>query len=376
MTDQVKADILAKAKEAGFDRAGIASARLDPSYGEGLAAFLQKNFHGDMHWLKDRADKRASPDILWEEAQSVLMVGLNYGPETNPLAHLKDKNRANISVYALNLDYHDVIKKRLRPLASWIAEQFSANVKLFVDTAPLMEKPLAVKAGIGWQGKHTNLLTRTHGNWLFLGAIATDLDLPPDKPFENHCGQCQKCLDICPTGAITAPYQLDARRCISYLTIEHKGMIPRAFRRQMGNRVYGCDDCLAICPWNKFAVTCQQSEFQARQKPDQLADMLRLDETGFRARFRKSPVKRIGRARFLRNVLIACGNSQDQKLIPAIYSLMEDSSPLIRAAVIWALGELLSTQDFMKLYTEHAQQENDPLVQAEWTASLSQAASR
>jgi epoxyqueuosine reductase len=308
---------------------------------------------------------------MWPEARSIVMLGLNYGPRADPLAVLAQKDKGAISVYARGDDYHDLVKKKLKALAGFIAQEFSAGVKVFVDTAPVMEKPLAAAAGIGWQGKHTNLVSRQFGSWLFLGAVFTTLVLEPDTPHGGHCGQCRACLDACPTAAFPAPYRLDARRCISYLTIENKGPIPREFRAAIGNRIYGCDDCLAVCPWNKFAKEGAEMKLAARAELEApaLADLAALDEAAFRALFRKSPVKRIGHARFRRNVLIAIGNSGDARLIPAAETALADPSPLVRGAAVWALSRLMPRGDFAVL-AERQAHETDDEVRDEWNAAL------
>jgi epoxyqueuosine reductase len=295
-----------------------------------------------MDWMARHADRRAAPQALWPEVRTVVMLGINYGPAGDPLAILKEPARGGISVYAQGDDYHDVIKPRLKHLGGWLIERAGGDIKVFVDTAPVMEKPLAQAAGLGWQGKHTNLVSRQHGSWLFLGALFTTLELPPDTADEDHCGSCRACLDVCPTDAFPAPYRLDARRCISYLTIEHRGPIPRELRPLLGNRIYGCDDCLAVCPWNKFAQAGREAKLAARSalRAPQLAELARLDDVAFRALFTKSAVKRIGRVRFVRNVLIAIGNSGDAALTGAAERLLDDPSPLIRGAAIWALGRL------------------------------------
>lgn len=307
-----------------------------------LRAFLSDGHHGTMEWLEETAARREDPRGLWPQARAVVMLGLNYGPDGDPLASLAEKSAATISVYARNRDYHDLIKGKLKRLASRFAARTGSEVKVFVDTAPLMEKPLAAAAGIGWQGKHTNLVSREFGSWLFLGAILTEMPLPPDEAETDHCGSCRACLDICPTTAFPAPYRLDARRCISYLTIENKGPIPREFRAAMGNRVYGCDDCLAVCPWNKFARETHEAKLAARDDlvAPPLAELALLDDAAFRARFSGSPVKRIGRDRFLRNVMIAVGNSGDPALAGIAERNIADASPLVAGASIWALGEL------------------------------------
>ena len=280
-----------------------------------LQEFLATGAHGDMDWMARNADRRVDPKILWPEVRTIVMLGINYGPSGDPLAILREGARGAISVYAQGDDYHEVIKPRLKRLGRWLIDEVGGDVKVFVDTAPVMEKPLAQAAGLGWQGKHTNLVSREHGSWLFLGALFTTLDLPPDAPEDDHCGSCRACLDICPTAAFPAPYRLDARRCISYLTIEHKGPIPRALRPLIGNRIYGCDDCLAVCPWNKFAQAGSETKLAARAalRAPPLAELARLDDAAFRALFTKSAVKRIGRARFVRNVLIAIGNSGEPR---------------------------------------------------------------
>ncbi len=295
-----------------------------------------------MDWLAGTEPRRADPLVLWPEVRSIVMLGMNYGPAEDPLALLDDRSAANISVYARNRDYHDVVKGKLKDLAGWLARAGGGEVKVFVDTAPVMEKPLAEAAGLGWQGKHTNLVSRSHGSWLFLGSVFTTLPLRPDPPEADHCGSCRACLDICPTAAFPAPYQLDARRCISYLTIEHKGSIPQEFRKAIGNRVYGCDDCLAICPWNKWAHAAQEAKLVARAdltRP-RIADWLGLDDAGFRRVFAGSPVKRLGWTRFMRNLLIAAGNSGDTALRPAVRRHLGDASPLVREMAAWALGQL------------------------------------
>jgi epoxyqueuosine reductase len=307
---------------------------------------------------------------MWPQVRSVVMLGVNYGPSGDPLAILKARRRGAISVYAQGDDYHDVIKPRLKTLGRWLIEQAGGDIKVFVDTAAVMEKPLAEAAGLGWQGKHTNLVSLDLGSWLFLGAIFTTLDLPPDRPERDHCGSCRACLDVCPTAAFPAPYRLDARRCISYLTIEHKGAIPRALRPLMGNRIYGCDDCLAVCPWNKFAQAGRELKLQARDvlRAPELAELARLDDLGFRALFAKSAVKRIGRNRFIRNVLIAIGNCADKNLAGAAERLLGDASPLVRGAAVWALGRLDRVR-LARCATQQRDAETDPDVRAEWAAA-------
>ena len=324
-----------------------------------------------MDWMANNADRRGDPRTVAMEVRAIIMLGFNYGPQHDPLAILKERTRGAVSVYAQGDDYHDVIKPRLKALGRWLIAQAGGDIKVFVDTAPVMEKPLAAAAGIGWQGKHTNLVSRAHGSWLFLGAIFTTLDLPPDNPEDDHCGSCQACLDICPTAAFPAPYRLDARRCISYLTIEHKGPIPRALRPLIGNRIYGCDDCLAVCPWNKFAQAGHETRLAARDalRAPALADLARLDDPGFRALFSKSPVKRIGRNRFLRNVLIAAGNSGDAAMADTAERSLDDPSPLVRGVAVWALGRL-DRRRLASLPAHRRTAETDADVAAEWDAAL------
>ena len=366
-----KKQIEARALLEGFDVVRITDAQAAPRNREGLQAYLSAGHHGAMDWMQTRADERADPGTLWSEARSVIVLGMNYGPDRDPLAILAQRNKAAISVYAQGDDYHDVVKKKLKALAGFIFEKTRAPVKVFVDTAPVMEKPLGQKAGLGWQGKHSNLVSREFGSWLFLGSIFTAFDLPPDAPENDHCGNCRACLDICPTAAFPAPYQLDARRCISYLTIENKGPIPREFRAAMGNRIYGCDDCLAACPWNKFAQQGREMKLMAREElraPD-LALLAQLDDASFRALFRKSPVKRIGRDRFLRNVMIAIGNSGDKNLALHARNSLDDPSPLVRGAAIWALERLLAPAEFSALARDCLACEGDDSGRAEWRAT-------
>ncbi|MEM9169032.1 MAG: tRNA epoxyqueuosine(34) reductase QueG [Pseudomonadota bacterium] len=359
------------ARALGFDVAQIASARGDPQDAARLAAFLAAGRHGDMDWLAARAGERADPQTLWPQARSVLMVGMNYGPDVDPLATLARDDCGTISVYARNKDYHDVLKKRLKRLARAVCAEHGGDVKVFVDTAPVMEKPLAARAGLGWQGKHTNLVSRDLGSWLFLGALFTTLDLPPDDPEADHCGKCRQCLDVCPTQAFPAPYQLDARRCISYLTIEHKGPIPRALRASMGNRIYGCDDCLAVCPWNKFAERAREHAFHARTdlSAPALADLADLDDAGFRARFSGSPIKRVKRDRFVRNVLIAIGNSGDAALAASAARLLDDPAPVVRGAAVWAFARLAPRRAFSQEAARRLPEECDASVVDEWKAA-------
>jgi epoxyqueuosine reductase len=336
-----------------------------------LEAFLAEGAHGDMIWMETTAARRGDPRALWGEVRSIVMLGFNYGPDHDPLAILAERERGAISVYAQGDDYHDIIKPRLKALARWLVEQAGGDVKVFVDTAAVMEKPLAEAAGLGWQGKHTNLVSRQYGSWLFLGAIFTTLDLVPDEPEADHCGNCRACLDVCPTAAFPAPNRLDARRCISYLTIEHKGPIARELRPLMGNRIYGCDDCLAVCPWNKFAQAGREVKLGAREalRAPQLADLARLDDTAFRALFAKSPVKRIGRDRFVRNVLVAIGNSGDVALAADAERLVTDASALVRGAAVWALGRLDRAR-LAALSRTRRSAEVDVAVKDEWSAAL------
>jgi len=334
--------IKAQARALGFDVCGFASVETPWPASARLAQFVADGLHGTMGWMETTAERRAHPRAMWSEARCAVVLGMSYAPDRDPLEALKDRTRGAISVYAQGDDYHALIKKRLKQLASWMQREFGGEVKVFVDTAPLMEKPLAENAGLGWQGKHTNLVSREHGSWLFLGAVLTTLPLNPDEPIGEHCGSCHACLDICPTNAFPAPFRLDARRCISYLTIEHAGPIPEDLRPALGNRIYGCDDCLAVCPWNKFAQVARESAFHAREalRSPALADLAALDDASFRALFSKSPVKRIGRDRFVRNVLYAIGNSGDQALRPTAEALLNDSSDVVRDAAGWALEQL------------------------------------
>src|SRR3954447_6083967 len=339
----LKAALARAAREHGFDVVGVTKPDSIPQALERLQQFLAEGGHGDMDWMETTAARRGDPRELWPDVRSVIMLGFNYGPESDLLAILQQKGRGAVSVYARGDDYHEIIKSRLKSLARWLVAQAGGDVKVFIDTAAVMEKPLAAAAGLGWQGKHTNLVSRDYGSWLFLGAIFTTLELPPDTPEPDHCGNCHACLDICPTAAFPEPYRLDARRCISYLTIEHKGPIPRELRPLMGNRIYGCDDCLAACPWNKCAKRGRESSLAARGtlRAPQRAELARLDDAAFRVLFAKSPVKRTGRDRFLRNVLIAIGNSADATRAAEAERLLDDASPLVRGAAVWALGRLL-----------------------------------
>jgi epoxyqueuosine reductase len=329
----------ARAAAEGFAACGIASPQ---AFGKGLRAFLAAGHHGQMDWLERRADQRGDPRALWPAVRSVVMLAEPYTPDEDPMEGLARRDRGAISVYARGQDYHDLVKKRLKRLGRWFVAETGAAIKVYVDTAPVMEKPLAQAAGIGWQGKHTNLLSRTLGNWFFLGALFTDAELPPDPPEREHCGSCRACLDICPTDAFPAPFRLDARRCISYLTIEHRGPVDEALRPGLGNRIYGCDDCLAVCPWNKFAATARDIGYAARAelRAPRLADLARLDDASFRAVFAGSPIKRIGRDRLVRNVLYAIGNSGDTRLSPVAAARRDDDDPAVAEAAGWALARL------------------------------------
>ena len=364
----LKAALASEARALGFGCVGVTAPDAIAEAAGHFRAFLDTGAHGEMDWLAANPERRADPRSLWPAVRSVIMLGVNYGPDENPLAILESRTRGAISVYAQGDDYHDLIKKRLKALARWLVATSGCEVKVFVDTAAVMEKPLAQAAGLGWQGKHTNLVSREFGSWLFLGAIFTTLDLPRDEADADHCGSCRACLDICPTSAFPAPYKLDPRRCISYLTIESKGSIPHEFRKAIGNRIYGCDDCLAVCPWNKFAQRGRETKLAAREelRAPSLADLARLDDAAFRARFTKSPVKRIGRDRFVRNVLIAIGNANDGALAVEAERLLTDDSPLVRGAAVWALSQLLGRKEFSALAATALSAEPDATVRAEW----------
>ena len=360
--------VLAQARAAGFDVARITSpAAIGGATAERLAHYLREGRHGDMDWMATTADRRGHPLALWPQARSVVMLGLNYGPAADPMAALDETGSGVISCYAQGRDYHDIVKSGLKRVARGLEEASGSDVKIFVDTAPLMEKPLGQAAGLGWQGKHTNLVSREFGSWLFLGAILTAAELEPDAPESDHCGNCRRCLDVCPTNAFPAPYQLDARRCIAYLTIEHKGHIPLEFRAAMGNRVFGCDDCLAVCPWNKYAQAARETRLAARAASvsPPLGELLALDDAAFRVRFAGTPVKRTGRDRVVRNALIAAGNSGDRALLPAIERLIDDASALVRAMAAWALARLAEPQHWQEL-RRRAGAETDAGVRAEW----------
>ncbi len=368
MSGALKESLVREARALGFDCIGVTAPDAIAEAARHFREFLASGAHGDMDWLAHNPERRADPRALWPAARSVIVLGVNYGPDDDPLAVLAQRTRGAISVYAQGDDYHDLIKPRLKVLARWLVAAAPCEVKVFVDTAAVMEKPLAQAAGVGWQGKHTNLVSRTFGSWLFLGAIFTTLDLPRDGAELDHCGSCQACLDICPTAAFPAPYKLDARRCISYLTIESKGPIPYEFRKAIGNRIYGCDDCLAACPWNKFAQAGHEAKLAARDelRAPELAELARLDDAAFRAHFTKSPVKRIGRDRFVRNVLIAIGNSNDGALAEAAQRLLGDSSPLVRGAAVWAIRQLIEREQFDALAEKAMVAETDEGVREEW----------
>jgi epoxyqueuosine reductase len=368
----VKSALVAQAGALGFDAVAVTKPAVSPQARDALQRFLQDGFHGDMAWMTAQPERRSDPLVMWPEVRAVLMLGVNYGPGGDPRAALDARDRGVISVYAQGDDYHDVIKSRLKALARWLTANAGGDVKVFVDTAAVMEKPLAASAGIGWQGKHTNLVSRQFGSWLFLGALFTTLDLPPDEPEVDHCGSCRACLDACPTAAFPDPYRLDARRCISYLTIEHRGPIPRALRPQIGNRIYGCDDCLAVCPWNKYAQLGRDAKLSARAdlRAPALADLVGLDDAAFRRRFTKTAIKRTGRDRFVRNVLIAIGNSGERGLAVDAERLLGDSAAVVRGAAVWALSRLLPTDDFAALAGRHRAAETDAGVADEWAAAL------
>ncbi len=361
-----------RALAEGFDVAGITAPDAIREAGADFRGFLEAGFHGGMDWLLEKADRRTDPVVLWAEVRSIVMLGMSYGPAGDPLAAAKQSGRAAISVYARGFDYHDVVKRKLKAVARDFVKESGAGVKVFVDTAPVMEKPLAQAAGLGWQGKHTNLVSPGFGSWLFLGAILTTAALTPDAAGSNRCGSCRRCLDICPTRAFPAPHRIDARRCISYLTIEHKEQIPLEFRRAMGNRVYGCDDCLGVCPWNRFAQAAREAKFAplpGAANPA-LGELLGLDDAAFRARFRGSPVKRTGCGRFIRNVLVAAGNSGDATLLPAVMPLLSDASPLVRGMAVWAVRRLANKDLAQELKARHCADEHDASVLPEWEYAL------
>ena len=365
----LKAALVQEAFRLGFDDVRITAAVVPESTSSQFDEFIAGGYYGDMTWMAAKADRRRQPKALWPEVKTVITLAVNYGPDHDPRLLLEQKDRGSISVYAQGRDYHDVLKKRLKALARWLVDASDAEVKVFVDTAPVLEKPLAAAAGLGWQGKHTNLVSRTYGSWLFLGEVFTTALLPSDTPETDHCGTCRQCLDVCPTQAFLDANRIDARRCISYLTIEHKGHIARDLRPMMGNRIYGCDDCLAVCPWNKFAEISRESTLKARQELEapKLADLAMLSDSTFRELFRGSPIKRIGRDRFVRNVLIAIGNSGLSDLVIVIKPLCQDDSPLVRAMAIWALSKLSSDQAAIQKRSLF-EDELDPDVRAEWAS--------
>ncbi len=363
----LKAFISREAHALGLDATGVVA--LDgTSHHARLSAFLDQGHHGDMDWMAATADRRANPRVLWSAARTAIMVGHSYAPVSDPLVALSEPNRGVISVYAQGRDYHDVLKGKIKSLAGTFARRSGADVKVFVDTAPLMEKPLAHAAGIGWQGKHTNLVSRAHGSWLFLGAILTTAELPADAPETDHCGSCTRCLDACPTLAFPAPYQLDARRCLAYLSIEYRGHIAHEFRAAMGNRIFGCDDCLAVCPWNKFAAASREAKYAATAATEgpAISEILMLDDAAFRRRFAGTPVKRTGRDRVVRNALIAAGNSHDVRHVHAATGLLRDASPLVRAMAVWAIMRLAEPAETDRLRSIHQPRETEPEVIAEW----------
>jgi len=366
----IREEIRDRALVLGFDAVGFTAADDEGvrTAGLRLKEFLSQGRHGDMGWLAEKADRRVGPQALWPEARTVVMVAASYAPGRDPLALIDRPERGAISVYAQGADYHDIVKKRLKALGRWVGEHFGTSLKVFVDTAPVMEKPLAAAAGLGWQGKHTNLVSRDHGSWLFLGALYLPIELEPDDREGDHCGRCRACLDACPTAAFPAPYQLDARRCISYLTIEHGGPIPRPLRPLMGNRIYGCDDCLAVCPWNKFASGTAAADYLPRAEltAPYLLDLAALDDAAFRQVFAGSPIKRVGRNRLVRNVAVALGNGGDRTALPALDRLAVDDSPLVRGAAIWALGRLCDPAEFAARRDRLRPAETDAEVAAEW----------
>lgn len=369
LADTLKTKLIAEAKKRGFAVIGITRPDAAPEAKARLEQFLAAGAHGDMDWMAATAERRGDPRTLWPDVRSIVMLGINYGPDHDPLSILRHRERGAISVYAQGEDYHEIVKPKLKDLARWLVAQAGGDVKVFVDTAAVMEKPLAAAAGLGWQGKHTNLVSREFGSWLFLGAIFTTLELPFDDATPDSCGTCRACLDVCPTAAFPSPYRLDARRCISYLTIEHKGPIPRELRPLMGNRIYGCDDCLAVCPWNKFAQAGREARLAARDiaRAPKLAELAELDDAAFRKLFAKMPVKRTGRDRFIRNVLIAIGNSADRSLAPHAERLLSDASPLVRGAAVWALGRLDPAR--LASLSSVCARETEPGVIDEWVAA-------
>ncbi|PPR36282.1 MAG: Epoxyqueuosine reductase [Alphaproteobacteria bacterium MarineAlpha9_Bin6] len=361
-----------RALSLGFDAIGFADPEDVGQAGRKLSEFIALGRHGEMKWMTKKLDRRKDPKKLWPAVRGVIVVAANYGPETDPLDDLSRRSIGTISVYARNRDYHKILKGRLKQLGNWMSSSLGGKIKVFVDTAPVMEKPLAEAAGLGWQGKHTNLVSQEYGSWLFLGVIFTTFEVSSEETIGDRCGSCQRCLDICPTHAFPAPYQLDARRCISYLTIEHKGQIAREFRSAMGNRIFGCDDCLAVCPWNKFARATREMKLSAREDllaPD-LSMLASLDDQAFRTLFAGSPIKRLGRNRFVRNVLVAIGNSANPALAKAAAARLEDSSPLVRGMAVWAWQQLAKPEEIAGRRKQHLCQESDSAVRAEWGREL------
>ena len=367
----LKQALIEKSKECGFDIIKITKPKVDQKNKDYFDKFILENFHGEMDWLENKKERRKSPKKLWSDVESIIMLGINYGPDHNPLENLKLTNTGNISVYARGGDYHDIIKKNLKILGRWLIREMESEIKVFVDTAPVMEKPLAQKAGLGWQGKHTNLVSREFGSWLFLGSIYTNILIEADEEEFDHCGNCTSCMDICPTNAFPEPYKLDARKCISYLTIEHKGIIPKNLRSKIGNRIYGCDDCLAICPWNKFAKESNEMKFSSRHSEESLKlnDLSLLTDEKFRLKFSKSPIKRIGRNRFVRNVLIAIGNSKSRDSLPFIKINLKDDSPIVRGAAVWAINQILKGEELDLIKRKNLPSENDTSVRNEWVST-------
>ncbi len=356
------------AASEGFGDIAFTSADAVPHLADRLDAFIEDGHHGSMAWIPETRDRRIAPTAMWDAAKTAIVLVMNYGPDHDPMDNLKAKDAGNISVYARGRDYHDVIKGRLKQIAGRIAARERVMVKVFVDTAPLMEKPLAAQSGLGWQGKHTNLVSRDYGSWLFLGVILTDADWAEDAISDDHCGSCTRCLDICPTNAFPEPYRLDASRCISYLTIEHDGMIPEEFRAAMGNRIFGCDDCLAVCPWNSFAQQGHEAKLKAMDGLNlpPLSELLALDEPGFKAKFAGSPVRRAGYVNFMRNVLIAVGNSDQKSHLPDLKTYLSSPHDVIKATAIWALKQLLDEGDFTALKASESQKTDPEIIAAEW----------
>ena len=365
--------IIEKSKDLGFDVIGFANPKLPVSVKKNLDSFLDSNFHGEMDWLEKNKHRRGTPENLWSDVKTIISLGTNYGPNENPLKNLDKKNHGNISVYARGEDYHKVIKKNLKKFARWLTKELNCNLKVFVDTAPIMEKNIAENAGIGWQGKHSNIVSKDYGSWLFLSEIFLDIFIDEDIKEKNNCGSCKKCINICPTDAFIDKYKMDARKCISYLTIEHKSQIPLQYRNKIGNRIYGCDDCLSVCPWNKFASKSKEIKFLAKKNDDdfQLSKLSKLNDQEFRNFFSSSPIKRIGRDRFLRNVLIAIGNSNDKNLAENALNNLKDNSPLVRGAAVWAVKKLLDHDEIIKIKAKHIINEKDNSVIAEWDNNIS-----